>query len=249
MLQHERFEKILKQLQIYKAVKVVDLARELHTSQSTIRRDINELDKMGKLKKVFGGAIALGSVFISDEADVQTKTGMRSEEKDAIAKYAATLIAEDDFVYLDAGTTTERMLPYVPVEGVTYVTNGISHAHQLMRRGCRVYIVGGELKNSTEAVVGPEAVSSIRKYNFTKCFMGTNGIDMNRGFTTPDIEESLIKIQVIERSLATYILADSSKFGMISSVTFADINAASIITDKLPVPAYTGYTMVKEVEA
>ena len=97
---------------------------------------------------------------------------------------------------------------------------------KLTQSGFRSYIIGGELKFSTEAVVGTDAVESLKKYNFTKCFIGTNGIDTERGFTTPDIDESMVKTTAIDQSYVSYILADHTKFGIITSVSFADIQKA-----------------------
>ena len=109
MLQEERFNKILEELAENGAVKNVDLSRSLGVSESTVRRDINELDEMGKLKKVFGGAIGLKRPVNTKEDDVVTKASAHVREKDAIARYAAGLIRDDDAVFIDAGTTTERM--------------------------------------------------------------------------------------------------------------------------------------------
>lgn len=96
MLQEERFNKILEELAENGAVKNVDLSRSLGVSESTVRRDINELDEMGKLKKVFGGAIGLKRPVNTKEDDVVTKASAHVREKDAIARYAAELIRDDD---------------------------------------------------------------------------------------------------------------------------------------------------------
>ncbi len=248
MLQSERHRKILHQLKMKQAVKVKDLAAELSISESTIRRDINELDQMGKLKKVFGGAVSVSRDLPFGETDVASRTLINVEEKDAIARYASSLIEENDFVFLDAGTTTEKMIDYLERKNVTYVTNGITHAKKLIQRGFAVYIIGGLLRPSTEAAVGTAAVDAIGQYNFSKCFMGTNGIDLERGFTTPDISEAAVKTAVIKQSADSYVLADHTKFGRISSVTFASLDDACIITDLIEHPIYQQHTVVREVK-
>lgn len=248
MLQNERHRKILHQLKMKQAVKVKELAEELNISESTIRRDINELDQLGKLKKVFGGAVSVGRDMPSAETDVASRTLINVEEKDAIARYAAAMIEENDFVFLDAGTTTEKMIDYLEKKNVTYVTNGITHAKKLIQRGFSVYIIGGLLRPSTEAAVGTAAVDAICQYNFSKCFMGTNGIDLDRGFTTPDISEAAVKTAVMKQSADSYVLADHTKFGRISSVTFAALDDACIITDRIEHPIYQQHTVVREVE-
>ena len=150
-------------------------------------------------------------------------------------------------MYIDAGTTTEKMIDYLPQKRVTFVTNGFIHARKLAQRGFRVYIPGGELKLSTEAIIGTECILTLNNYNFTKCFMGTNGISVHAGFSTHDISEGSVKTAVIDNSIQTYVLSDHSKFGKVTSVTFAQLNRGQIITDRLPDKTYSSYTSIKEV--
>ena len=248
MLQSERQEQILKRLKKNRTVKVAALAKELKISESTIRRDITALDQLGKLKKVFGGAVSLNSDIVSVETDVAQRTLINIEEKDKVAKYAASMINDNDFVYIDAGTTTDKMIDYLDKKNVTYVTNGITHAKKLIQRGFNAYIIGGLLRPATEAVIGSAAIEAVQRYNFTKCFMGTNGIDPERGFTTPDIGEAAIKTAVMKKSYISFIVADHTKFGLVSPVTFAEIDEACIITDHIDGVDYKKYTVIKEVE-
>ena len=106
MLTEQRFDIILKLLEEKKSVTVTELRELLDASESTVRRDITALDKAGKLTKVFGGAVALNHKVTAYEPTVAQKSELNKEEKQKIAKYAASLITPDDFVYLDAGTTT-----------------------------------------------------------------------------------------------------------------------------------------------
>lgn len=248
MLQDERHEIILKQLRAKHAVKVTSLAKELGISESTIRRDINELHQVGKLKRVFGGAVSLAGDMASAKTDVAARAVVNVHEKECIAEFAATMINDHDFVFIDAGTTTEKMIDYLEKKSVTYVTNGIVHARRLIQKGFNAYIIGGLLRPSTEAAVGASAIESIKKYNFTKCFMGTNGVDIERGFTTPDMGEAAVKTEAMRQSYIAFILADHTKFGLISSVTFAALDDACIITNKAVDGKYRERTVVKEVE-
>lgn len=84
------------------------------------------------------------------------------------------MIREEDFVYLDAGSSVDVMIDYITESGALYVTNSVSHAQKLLKKGMRVFLIGGELKAVTEAIVGAEAVESLKKYHFTKGFFGTN---------------------------------------------------------------------------
>lgn len=245
MLTQERYNRILSELALRQTMTISELTELLNSSESTVRRDLYALDKLGKLKKVHGGAAALQAGYVADEADVNTKQQLYTAEKAAIGEYAAKLIYPDDFVYIDAGTTTERLIDFLGGCRATFVTNGVAHAKKLIQQGCKAYVIGGQLKLSTEAIVGSDALVNLRKYNFTKCFIGTNGISIDNGYTTPDTEEALVKTEVMSRSYVSYVLADSSKFSQVSSVTFAPIAGACIVTDQLPDERYRQHTVVK----
>ena len=204
------------------------------------------MTRQGLLIKVHGGATAIKSV-LSREEEVITKSKKHQEEKRKIAKYAASLINKEDIVYLDAGTTTEMMLDYLREYDVIYVTNGITHARKLMNAGFKVHLIGGEIKAVTEALVGEEALEQLDKYNFTKGFFGTNGIDLKRGFTTPDQKEAAVKKKAMEQCQKTYILSDASKFNVISTIKFADLKKAEIITDHLENKEFKRITNIEEV--
>lgn len=246
MLQNLRHEKILTRLEMQHAVKVTELAKELDISESTIRRDIIELDRAGKLRKVFGGAVSVERDSAFGITNVAERDRINTEEKERIARYAAALIEDNDFVYIDAGTTTDRMIDHIEKKRATFVTNGIMHAGKLVKRGFDVYVIGGILRPSTEAAIGPAAIEAVNQYNFTKCFMGANGVDIERGFSTPDISEAAVKTAVMQKSSVAYVLADYTKFGRVSSVTFAKISDAYIITDHVEDPRYHHETVVKE---
>lgn len=247
MLTEERHSIILDVVNQRGSVKLGELCEMLASSESTVRRDLNVLADKGMLTKVHGGAIALTENFSRYEYNVSTKMSLCIEEKEAIAKYAATLIEDGDFIYLDAGTTTEKMIDYIPSKNVTFVTNGFMNAKKLAQRGFGVYITGGEIKASTEAVVGAECVLALEKYNFTKCFMGVNGISLSGGLSTHDKSEAIVKSTAISRGKEIFVLADHSKFDQITSVCFAALNCGTIITDRAADKKYLSKAMIREV--
>lgn len=248
MITTERHENILNILKKNRVVTVVELVELLKTSESTIRRDLNYLHNQGKLNKVHGGATLKDYILDNKEEVNIIKKGLNIEEKTAIAKFAATLVNDNDLIYIDAGTTTELMIDFIKDSKATFITNGIGQAKKLIQNNCKAYILGGELKVTTEAIVGSEAVSSLRKYNFTKGFFGTNGVHKDKGFTTPDISEALVKEEAVSKCHKAFILCDGSKFDVISSVTFAGIKKGTIITTKDVCENYKKYTKVLEVE-
>ena len=247
MLTEERHSMIIKAVNERASVTIAELAEMLDVSASTVKRDLIILANEGKIIKVRGGAMSRNESFTSVEKNVEEKASICTEEKMTIAKYAAELIENGDFVFLDAGTTTEKMIDYLNVKDVTFVTNGFIHAKKLARKGYKVFITGGEIKASTEAIVGAECVLTLKNYNSTKCFMGTNGISLTAGFTTPDVNEARVKSAAIESSREVYVLADHSKFDEVSSATFAGLGKAVIITDRIPNRKYNNAADITEV--
>lgn len=247
MLTQERYQSILSIINERNAATVAELAQMLNTSESTIRRDLTALDEMGKIKKVYGGATSISQNSGSFEDNVSLREGLMFEEKTEIARYCASMINDSDFVYIDAGTTTSRLIDFIDNQNATYVTNGIAHARKLIQKGLTAYVLGGKLKPLTEAVVGTEAIANLHNLNFSKAFMGTNGIDLKSGFTTPDIEEASVKEVAIKTSYMPFILADHTKFRRVFSVTFAQLRQCCIITDALPDSKFSSETVIKEV--
>lgn len=249
MLTEERHQVILDYLNEHDAVTVAQLTGLLNSSESTIRRDLNVLNEEGKLRKVFGGATTIRQnlASVADEKVSSRELVMR-KEKERIGRYAATLINDHDFIYIDSGTTTACLVDHITNRNATYVTNGVAHALKLLRKGLNAYLVGGKIKPITEAIVGAEGLRSLEGYNFTKAFMGTNGIDIQAGFTTPDVEEGRMKEQAVRQSYTAYILADHTKFHRVYPVTFSPLDTCCIITDHIPEGNYSDITVIKEVK-
>ncbi|MDK2809181.1 MAG: DeoR family transcriptional regulator, fructose operon transcriptional repressor, partial [Clostridiales bacterium] len=174
MLIETRLEEILKLVNEKNSVTVQELTEYFDASESTIRRDLSLLHSEGKLRKVHGGATALGVYGTKDQA-MELRKNMNREEKVAIVRYAASLIQPDDYVFLDAGTTTEFMIDSITEKNAIYVTNATGHAKKLSQNGCEAYLIGGRFKLTTEALVGNMTLDELEHFNFTKGFFGTNG--------------------------------------------------------------------------
>ena len=184
---------------------------------------------------------------VTHEDQVEIRKEIHTIQKESIGRYAASLIEPEDFVYLDAGTTTASMLPYLEEKKAVYVTNSLEIAMNLTKRGLTTYMIAGKIRQITEAMVGCEAEKSIQNYHFTKGFFGTNGISLDAGYSTPNIEEAQIKRMAMQHTHEAYILADYSKFSVNSSVTFGNLEDAIIITDRLTDKIYKESTKIIEV--
>ena len=128
MLTEKRHEEILHLLQLQGSVTVSELKELFRTSESTIRRDLNVLHERGALTKVFGGAVQNESRLSTTDEYVALRQEQHRDEKTRIGQFAASLVCPNDFIYLDAGTTTGYMIPFLTEKTATFVTNAVSHA-------------------------------------------------------------------------------------------------------------------------
>lgn len=248
MLSEKRYERILEHLDRQGSSSIKELSTITGSSESTVRRDLAALARDGLIAKIYGGAKSIERQIKTDEPDMIKKHNLFREEKERIGKYAATLIKKDDFVFIDAGTTTEAIARYVTEKDATYMTNGLFTAQLLTGRGFTVHVVGGLIRPRTEAIVGEEAIDQIKDCNFSISFFGTNGITLENGYTTPNLIEAAFKTKALKQSLKAFVVADPSKFGKIYPKTFGRISEAEIITTSLPELEYNTKTNIKEVD-
>lgn len=189
---------------------------------------MGELEQEGRLHRVHGGAELFHS--LQEELSNQEKSVKNSQIKQALAQKASRFIYDNDVIFIDAGTTTEFLLPFLQGKNVTVVTNSIHHATRLVDLSIKTIIIGGYVKQTTDASIGSVALEQIRQMNFDKAFLGMNGVD-EAYLTTPDMEEAVIKKAVIANAKVSYILVDGSKIGQVSFVKVAAINQVTIITE------------------
>lgn len=243
MLQAERFEKILMELHARGSVKVSRLTEILQASESTIRRDIRRLDEAGRLKKVFGGAV-LTNAELAQKAEEEISASVE-KDREKIARMAAKLVKNREVVFIGSGYMPLKMISYMESKGTICVTNSLMTAIRLTERGFRVHVIGG---NADEAgrITGQEAAEQIKKFNFTKVFLEASGVDVEKGFTGVNMENAVIKRAVSGRGEELFVLAESRSFGVIRAVTWASIDAGTVITDKLYDEEYRNYTEIME---
>ena len=229
MLKSERKQVILETVTREKFVSLEHLVHALNTSESTVRRDLDELESEHKLKRVHGGAESFH--LLQEEESNQEKSIKNIQDKSKIAQKAVSFIQPHDVIFVDAGTTNELLISQLHDQRVTVVTNSIHHATKLVERNIPTVIIGGRVKQSTDASIGGVALNQIGQLNFDRAFIGMNGVD-DSFYTTPDMEEGAIKRAILENAKQTYILADASKLGQTSFVKVAPLARATIITNQ-----------------
>lgn len=230
MLEPERHQMILDALKVKSSVKLQELVELTNSSESTIRRDLIQLEQGKFLKRVHGGAARLQGKL--QEPNMIEKSSKNLHAKRQIAQYAGGLVEEGDCIYLDAGSTIFEMIPYLP-ENIVVVTNGLTHANELLEKNIKTFLIGGYAKPATKSLIGRGALDSLEHYRFDKCFMGVNGIHSQFGYTTPDPEEAMVKQLAISLSREAYVVADESKFSEIAFAKISDLHLATIITNEI----------------
>ncbi len=229
MLTPERQKMIMNLLEEKGIAKLQELVELTNSSESTIRRDLSQMEESNQLHRVHGGASLPKTT--REELSIKEKASKFVDSKRAIAQYASSLIEEGDSIYLDAGTTVYEIIPFIKDKVITVVTNGLTHIDALLQTKAKLYILGGEVKVKTSALIGGTALKALEQFRFDKCFIGTNGIHDSLGYSTPDPDEAYVKQKAIEYSDQAFVLADASKFAQTTFSKFANIEDATIITD------------------
>lgn len=231
MLNIERENSILELLTQKKTIKLKEIMQILRISEATARRDLVSLEKKLYIKRVHGGAILIEKNKFLKDFDISYRKDLCREEKDRIAKYAVSLIKDNSYIYLDAGTTTGQMIKYLKDKNITVVTNGLNFIDEFEKLEIDVYLVGGKIKNKTSSLVGYSAIKYLENYNFNYVFIGANAFNKD-GYSTPDIEEAMVKEMAISRGENIYFLCDYTKLEKNSFVTFSKLDSGILITDK-----------------
>ncbi len=213
---------------------VAELAQAYDVTTETVRRDLAALDKAGVLRRVHGGAVPVRALHLV-EAGVGERETTRAEHKDAIAAAAADLLPHSGAtVLLDAGTTTARVAAHLPTDReLVVVTNSVPiAAHLAAIPSVSLQLLGGKVRGVTQATVGEQTLRVLDTLRVDMAFIGTNGITVRHGLSTPDSEEAAVKRAMVNSANYVVVVADSSKVGREDFVSFAPLSSVdTLITD------------------
>lgn len=239
----ERHGRITSALNADGRVSVAQLARDLGVTSETIRRDLDQLEAAGLLRRVHGGAVAAGHGSTS-ETSVSEREGRNHEAKRRVAQAALALIPAGfrGSILLDAGSTTAEIASLIAArdartsEGVTYISNSVPIIARLAAGpSLEVIALGGRVRGVTSAAVGPATVSQLRSMRPDLAFLGTNGVSAEFGLSTPDADEAAVKTQMVHASRRTIVVTDASKFEEETLTRFAELSEIdTLVTDDAP---------------
>jgi DeoR family fructose operon transcriptional repressor len=232
MYAEERQQIILERARAKGRVDVTTLADEFTVTTETIRRDLTVLERHGVLRRVHGGAIPVER--LGFEPALAAREGVMISEKERIAKAAIAELPDEGTILLDAGTTTARLAENLPADReLTVVTHSVSIALTLTTRpNLTVMLVGGRLRSRTLASVDAWALQALQDIFVEVAFMASNGVSAERGLTTPDAAEAMVKRAAIASARRTVLLADHTKVGNDHFARFANLSDIdTFITD------------------
>ncbi|MFG2828173.1 DeoR/GlpR family DNA-binding transcription regulator [Streptomyces sp. NPDC048434] len=228
MYAEERHQLIVERARHDSRVEVTTLAAELDVTPETIRRDLTTLERHGLLRRVHGGAIPVER--FGFEPALAHRATMLTEEKQRIATAALAEVPEAGAILLDAGTTTGRLADLLPDRELTVVTNGLAIAVQLAPRPhINLFLVGGHVRTRTQATVGEWTRAPLAVTYVDVAFIGTNGISVERGLTTPDTTEAAVKRGMMASARRVAVLADHTKFSIDHFAHFGHLDEVDVV--------------------
>ena len=229
MYAEERQQWIVENARAQGRVDVAAIAETLDVTTETIRRDLKVLERHGVLRRVHGGAIPVER--LGFEPGLATRDAVLTAEKERIAKLALAELPAEGSVLLDAGTTTARLADALPLDReLVVVTNGLPIAMSLANRpNVTVLLVDGRVRGRTLAAVDAWALKALEDTYVDVAFVGTNGVSVERGLTTPDHNEAAVKRAMIASARRTVLLADHSKVGVDHLARFAALEDIDVV--------------------
>lgn len=246
----QRIDLIEKYILQEKSVSLDALCEKFAVSKNTIRRDIDSLVEKGAIRKVYGGVTAADPSGLSSKLiPYETRHVTMSEEKDSICAMAAKYVKDGDIIYIDTGTTCLNMIEHISTRQCTILTNSLQVClNAVPYPNLNLISLPGRLQRETLSYVGSEIIDYLKTYNIGKAFMACSGVTIENGLTNSTTEEYIVKKAVISNAGQTYLLADHTKFGHFSLMTYCPLDVLDyIITDSPLTKEYGEYCQEHQI--
>ncbi|HLR60665.1 MAG TPA: DeoR/GlpR family DNA-binding transcription regulator [Pseudogracilibacillus sp.] len=225
---------IVEQITLEGELKIDKLVEALNVSSMTVRRDLDLLEKEGKVIRTHGGAILAKPLMI--ETPFMKKKSEKIDQKQKIAQKAMTRVHEGQIILLDSGTTTLEIARLLKErENITILTNDIYIAAELVDSSLEVIVLGGHLQSQVGALFGPQANSFLENIHVDVFFLGTQAIDHKAGVTSPTLEKAHLKRLMMQAAENVWLVSDSSKIGKKAFAKICDVSELTgfIIDDEM----------------
>ena len=226
----ERQQKIMEYIELHTSAQIRELAVAFRVSEATVRRDLDDLDRQGLIRRTHGGAMKMARS-TSFEHMYAEKIGLMAEEKQRIAKYAASLVHDGDTVMVDSGTTSYFIAQALSRhENLTVITNDLCIAYQTpLHPSSTLVVTGGYRRTGRQELVGTVAENFIRETHVDIAFIGADGVDFDAGVTNANYAEVGIKRLMIASAQRSVVAADHTKFGRVALARICDLSECGLL--------------------
>ncbi len=245
LLKTERQLRIRRLIERNGRATVAELSEMFGVSEATIRRDLEELDGEGWIRRTHGGAIRVERA--SREPPMLQRMEEQAEEKRRIGRATADLIRDGETVFLGSGTTVLEVARCLhDKQNLTVITNALSVVNELATDPTiTLIVIGGLFRQSELSMIGHIAEQAIRELRADKAIMGMRAIDVRHGFTNDHLPETMTDRAIMEIAPEVIIVADHTKFGRVSTALVGPVRMANrIISD-----SGTPQDIIEELEA
>lgn len=232
-LQVERLAKIEAFLETQPHVTVAHLARTLHVSPVTVRNDLNELERRGRLVRIHGGALAATKG--AHELIFEQRARLQHPAKRRIGQQAATLVRDGDSIFLDASTTALELAKQLRERHeLTVITNSLRSAQELViSPHLTVIMPGGIVRREAFSLVGMWSTDLLQRFNIGRAFVGARGFTLEEGLTDVHPDEVALKRAIVEIAKEVIALIDHTKWNQVALASFCSTDKLStIISDR-----------------
>ena len=244
---NHRRQRILAEVFQRRHVTAKDLATVMDVSEATVRRDLKTLADTGHLELVYGGATLRRSTDFSS----RTRESRNPAAKQLIGRLASTLVADDDQIFIDSGTTTFEMTPFLkPRRGLSIIINSTRLASELDAPGISILMLGGQYRPDRHDTVGPLAASTLTQLRGYLCFIGADGLAMDDfGLSASDIDSANLYRLAVQNARETILLVDHTKFSSPSLFQIVSWTSISkLVTNHPPTPEWSDFLAQKNIQ-
>lgn len=234
VMRPQRIEEIKDYIYENKTVTLDQICKNFKISKSTIRRDLNEILAGGDIKKIYGGVTVLPE---KELTSFEERNISNLNVKERIAAAAAELVEDGDIIFIDSGTTTLPIIDHIGnKKEVTILTNNVEIIiRAIPYSNINIISLSGTLNRKTLSFTGSSAAQVLQTYNISKAFMAATGFSIASGCTNSSPLESDVKRMAVQRSQQVYLLADRSKCGVVSLITYCNLSKVNtLVTDEYP---------------
>lgn len=234
MLQAERKKMILSLIDHQEVVNAHELSKRFGVSLSTVRRDLDDLERMQKISRTHGGAVS-NAFRLSSEQPVTVKKDFHTDEKKRIARAAAALIGPGETVILDSSTTVNAIADFLgDIPDITVITNDLWNVNKLSKcLNVELMTVGGLLRKGSYTHIGYFCERMLEEIHADKAFLGVDALDPKSGLMICAQEGTRQKRLMVEAATETIVVCDHSKFTAKALVSFCEVRRVGrIITGK-----------------